>query len=310
MIEVESLLSGITSGFHVTLPPSFGGRIVSGIWSEDNRVLPFVAGNDNFDVGGNCLHDAEYQLLVESAKEAMRRNGWKKIVTSRCFEIQRPNNGWLDYYHHLVSRFPDCFLIVLNHPQWGIWIAASPELLVYKRGNELQTMALAGTLSAHSPNNWTDKEIREHEVVRDMIVDTLVSNGSLNIALGDREELLFRSIRHLRTNIKAEHSGDIKRVIETLSPTPALAGMPVRETVEWLIQNEQYNRGLYGGIIQVSNQDEIWSIVILRCLNIKSNGALGFVGGGVMPDSNAEIEWNETVMKQKAFIFVANEDIE
>jgi isochorismate synthase EntC len=89
-----------------------------------------------------------------------------------------------------------------------------------------------------------------------------------------------------------------------------LAGMPVKPVMKWIVENEQYHRGLYGGIVSVQNHKENYAIVLLRCLHLTKDGALGFVGGGVMSDSDAEIEWNETVMKQNAFIFAQDENIQ
>ncbi|MEN9949024.1 MAG: chorismate binding enzyme, partial [Bacteroidota bacterium] len=41
----------------------------------------------------------------------------------------------------------------------------------------------------------------------------------------------------------------------------------------------------------------------LRCCHKTSNGWLGHVGGGVMLDSEPELEWQETEWKRQAFIF-------
>jgi len=171
-------------------------------------------------------------------------------------------------------------------------------------------MALAGTLAAGSSMEWGSKEIAEHGVVRDMIVQTLMDNGVEEINVHPQNELYFKTVKHLQTKISGVHKGFVQPLVQALSPTPALAGMPVQPVMKWLVENEQYQRGLYGGIVSVQDQKENYAIVLLRCLHLSEDGALGFVGGGVMCDSDAEIEWNETVMKQNAFIFAHDENIQ
>jgi len=200
--------------------------------------------------------------------------------------------------------------VVMHHPIWGRWIAASPELLLKRQGSQIETMALAGTVSADSTMEWGSKEIEEHEVVRDMIVQTLKDNDVEHIQVHPRNELYFKTVKHLQTKITGTILGDARNLIHALSPTPALAGMPVQPVLDWIVQHEGYQRGLYGGIINVQDEENSYAIVLLRCLHLTDKGVLGFVGGGVMPNSDAEIEWNETVMKQNAFIFAQDENIQ
>lgn len=309
-VEIAALIAGSTFGYHITLPHSIGGKVLAGSWDDSNFVQPFDTNAQPGCVGGKCLSHADYVRLVEEAKSALEINHWRKIVTSRCFEWRERNWNLESYVHQLRLRFPESFLVIMNHPIWGRWIAASPELLLKKSGNEIETMALAGTLAADSGIEWGSKEIAEHEVVRDMIVQTLMDNGVEEINVHPQNELYFKTVKHLQTKISGVHKGDVQGLVQTLCPTPALAGMPVQPVMKWIVENEQYHRGLYGGIVSVNDQKENYAIVLLRCLHLTSDGVLGFVGGGVMSDSDAEIEWNETVMKQNAFIFAQDENIQ
>jgi isochorismate synthase len=308
--EIAALISGVTFGYHITLPQSMGGKVLVGSWDDPNFVQPFDPNADPGRIGGECLNHADYLKLVEKAKSAMQVHHWKKIVTSRCFEWQMKDWNLERYVHQLRLRFPESFFVIVNHPIWGRWIAASPELLLKKNGTQLETMALAGTLAADSLLAWGRKEVAEHEVVRDMIVNTLIDHGVDEINVHPQSELYFKTVKHLQTKITGSIQGDVHRLVQALSPTPALAGMPVQPVMKWIVENEQYQRGLYGGIVNVHDQEESYAIVLLRCLHLKEESALGFVGGGVMSDSDAEIEWNETVMKQNAFIFALDENIQ
>jgi isochorismate synthase len=97
--------------------------------------------------------------------------------------------------------------------------------------------------------------------------------------------LSYKTVRHLQTLISGQYDGDYFNLVRQLSPTPALAGMQVNQTMNWLRRNEGYHRGLYGGVIQVENEEEAYAIVLLRCVHWSNTKALGFVGGGIMPTS-------------------------
>lgn len=308
--DIATLISGESFGYNITLPQSQGGNVLSGSWDNINYVQPFDPNATPGAVGGNCLNHTEYLRLVEEAKSAMLAHGWRKIVTSRCFDWSVERWNAAQYIQQLRRRFPESFLVVMHHPIWGRWIAASPELLLKRQGSQIETMALAGTVSADSTMEWGSKEIEEHEVVRDMIVQTLKDNDVEGIEVHPRNELYFKTVKHLQTKITATIRGDARNLIHALSPTPALAGMPVQPVLDWIVQHEGYQRGLYGGIINVQDEENSYAIVLLRCLHLTDKGILGFVGGGVMPNSDAEIEWNETVMKQNAFIFAQDENIQ
>ncbi len=308
--DIATLISGESFGYNITLPQSQGGKVLSGSWDNVNYVQPFDSNATPGAVGGKCLNHKEYLILVEDAKSAMLANGWRKIVTSRCFDWSVESWNAAQYIQQLRRRFPESFLVVMHHPIWGRWIAASPELLLKRQGSQIETMALAGTFSADSTMEWGSKEIEEHEVVRDMIVQTLKDNDVERIQVHPRNELYFKTVKHLQTKITGTILGDARNLIYALSPTPALAGMPVQPVLDWIVQHEGYQRGLYGGIINVQDEENSYAIVLLRCLHLTDKGVLGFVGGGVMPNSDAEIEWNETVMKQNAFIFAQDENIQ
>ena len=308
--DIAALISGESFGYNITLPQSQGGKVLSGSWDNVNYVKPFDSNATPGAVGGKCLNHKEYLILVEDAKSAMLANGWRKIVTSRCFDWSVESWNAAQYIQQLRHRFPESFLVVMHHPIWGRWIAASPELLLKRQGSQIETMALAGTFSADSTMEWGSKEIEEHEVVRDMIVQTLKDNDVERIQVHPRNELYFKTVKHLQTKITGTILGDTRNLIHALSPTPALAGMPVQPVLDWIVQHEGYQRGLYGGIINVQDEENSYAIVLLRCLHLTDKGVLGFVGGGVMPNSDAEIEWNETVMKQNAFIFAQDENIQ
>lgn len=128
---------------------------------------------------------------------------------------------------------------------------------------------------------------------------------------------------HLRSKISGvlNPENGLRVIIQKLHPTPAVCGLPKDVTFRFILDNEAYNREFYTGFFgelnlkqsktrntnrrnvennayaSVKNVSHLF--VNLRCLQIKDNQALIYVGGGITKDSDPELEWEETVAKSK-----------
>ena len=118
-----------------------------------------------------------------------------------------------------------------------------------------------------------------------------------------------------------ESSENLYPVIEALHPTPAVCGFPKQKAKEFILQHENYNRQYYTGFLGELNlkqsrtrntnrrnvENNAYAVVKtysnfyvnLRCMQLKNETALVYVGGGITRDSDPEKEWEETVNKTK-----------
>ena len=306
-MDLKSIYLNKEFGFWVVLPHLYGRRRIFSLIKE-RSLLPFDEVPRDFEHGELIADKGQYETLVHSAIEEMNKGKIHKLVTSRKvplkFDWQECQHIWDEW----TEKFDNAFLFCIHHPRWGFWMGASPELLVYRKEEQIKTMALAGSKDVKDHSQWTDKEFQEHQVVVDMITETLKKVEVHNIHLEDIQEMEYRQVKHLYTAISGHYSGSWEVLVREMHPTPALCGWPIKESKEWLYQNEGYNRGLYGGVLQFSEGDEDWSIVLLRCIQITDDYGFGYVGGGIMPNSIPENEWNETMWKLKAFIFANDEN--
>jgi isochorismate synthase len=237
---------------------------------------------------------SEYLAMIERAKERMMERGIQKVVLSRkVFLPNWSNQELFELWSDWKLIFPDTYIFMFRHPQWGFWMGATPELLLKESEGKWETMALAGSkpLSDHSP--WTSKEFEEHNVVKD------ISIGSLEI--GHIEEIAFRKVKHLRTRISFQSQSDFQNVVNLIHPTPALSGFPKKESMQLINELEAYDRKLYGGYLRFSSGGMNTAVVILRSFERSGQGITAYVGGGIMPNSNPFVEWDETEWKLHAF---------
>ncbi len=90
-----------------------------------------------------------------------------------------------------------------------------------------------------------------------------------------------------------------------MHPTPAVAGYPKQKAIDFILENENYNREFYTGYFGFINKDKSSKLFVnLRCMQIEKKKLSVYVGGGITKDSNPLNEWQETEDKSKTLLSV------
>ena len=146
---------------------------------------------------------------------------------------------------------------------------------------------------------WATKDIQEQRIVTTYIAECLEQ------FTGDFREEGPRTVRaanlvHLRSDFTFKlpdglHLGDL---LHALHPTPAVCGLPKRETFKFIIQNEHTPRRYYSGFMGMLDPDGGTHLYVsLRCMNIEGAHYHLYAGGGLLTDSTVSQEWLETEAK-------------
>ena len=118
----------------------------------------------------------------------------EKVVLSRKIEVQVTDDPLL-LFQRILKNYSTAFRYIWYHPKVGIWLGATPEILLKSSGQQFTTMSLAGTQSSleFEKPQWTDKELKEQHVVTDYIINALKTvvlsvNQEETLALKDKIE--------------------------------------------------------------------------------------------------------------------------
>jgi len=190
------------------------------------------------------------------------------------------------------------------------FLGATPEQLVQKRGIELRTEAVAGSVSADDAASAkrlleSDKDIREHEFVVSEILRLLAPLTSELSTAPEREVHRLRTVLHLRTPIqgKLREPSHVLDLVECLHPTPAVGGVPTRAAIEFITRHEPDQRGWYSAPFGwFDERGDGRFVVALRCGVVAGKHAELYAGAGVVSDSNAPSEFAETRWKLAALL--------
>lgn len=247
---------------------------------------------------------------VTTVVEELTNGPLKKIVLAR--ELRLIFNSQVEaeeILENLYLQQHESFLFAFE-ANGDCFIGASPERLVKKQGNEIFSTCLAGSISRGDTavedrilgetllND--QKNLIEHQYVVEMIKEAL-EEACDEIILPDKPQLMkIRDIQHLYTPVigKCHQDTSLLLLVERLHPTPALGGLPKKEAIEKIRQIEELDRGLYAGPIGwLDYRGNGEFAVAIRSGLIQGNEASLFAGCGVVADSDAESEYQETGLK-------------
>lgn len=256
-----------------------------------------------------------WQDAMEQALGAIETGRVKKVVLSRRQKVvaESPFSS-KDLLVNLIDG-PARGTVLMYRYADVFFCACTPELLVRKSGQQIESMCLAGSAPvgnsvderlALGEELLADKKNREeHEYVVSFIREVLLRN-CYDVSVPETPTLLeLPTIQHLYTPCTAEllEGTTLWEIATQLHPTPAVAGTPVGEARMVLRQIEPYNRGFYAGACGYvdGNGDGEFSVALRSGV---FDGEIGwlYAGCGVVAQSDAQAEYDEVALKLQTIL--------
>lgn len=252
--------------------------------------------------------DADYATDFACFHDQLQKGVFQKLVLSRSV-VEQPErqHSYLDLFRMACSYYPRMFVSVVLTEEGGLWLTATPELLLEGDGHRWRTTALAGTMKLDGEQlkgegehmEWSDKNRREQRLVASYVSECLTRFTS------DVEEEGPRSVRaanlvHLRSDFtfSLPDGSSLGDLLHELHPTPAVCGLPKREAFDFILRHERTSRRYYSGFQGLLNVDAATHLYVnLRCMEILEKDFRLYAGGGLLSDSTVEQEWLETEAK-------------
>jgi len=195
-------------------------------------------------------------------------------------------------------------------------LSFSPELFVERRGNDLMTRPMKGTLAR---GRWLEEDCERVEQLRGspkdraenvMIVDLLRSDlgkvaetGSVKVTELFAVECLSRVLQ-MTSTVTAVQRPDVTLVdiLRALFPCGSVTGAPKCRSMAIIKELEHRPRGVYTGAIGFMgpNGDAVFNVPIRTlAVDVRDGAATFGVGGGITWDSTTEGEYEECCLKAK-----------
>lgn len=258
---------------------------------------------------------ADFLASVERAKEAIRAGETFQIVVSQRFEIDCPADS-LDVYRVLRAVNPSPYMYLLRFAGFDI-VGSSPEALVKVTDGRVLAHPIAGTRwRGDTPEADAalavelladDKERAEHL----MLVDLARNDLGRVCQPGTVEVVDFMSVEryshvmHIVSTVVGElaEGRSAYDVLAATFPAGTLSGAPKVRAMELIDELEPSRRGLYGGTVGYFDfAGDMDMAIAIRTALVRDGRAFVQAGGGIVADSDAEAEYDESVNKAAAVL--------
>ena len=212
-----------------------------------------------------------------------------------------------------INSSPEAFMI--RDKDFSI-VSCSPETLIDKKGNNIITKPIAGTLRKNKNINKfkalnffknNDKETKEHNMIVDMErsdLSRICKPGSVKI-LKQKYVEEYKHLFHYVTTIqgKLRNKIKIKNIIKSMMPGGSVIGCPKIRTLELLNKQETEDRNIFTGSFGYIkfNQDMRFNIIIRSILNFKNISEIS-AASGIVLESSPKKEFNENFIKAKSLL--------
>jgi len=247
------------------------------------------------------LNQSDYLSIIGEAIKQIKNKELDKVVLSRRLDFNINSLNLESLFIDIMNHYTKAFTYLWYHPKVGTWAGATPEKLLELNNQSFATMALAGTQIFKENANivWGKKEQEEQQWVTKFIAKKLQKNN-IPFTLSNPFSLKAGHLVHICTEISGTLPQEIslQKLMSSLHPTPAVAGIPRQKAIKFIKENEAYQREFYTGFLGEINKNSRL-FVNLRCMQIKPNKVQIYVGGGITADSIPLNEWQETEVKSK-----------
>jgi len=222
----------------------------------------------------------------------------------------------INFYRELRELNPSPYMYYLNMGDYQI-VGSSPEILVRLEDDLITVRPIAGTRPRGKNENEDNilenelrndpKELAEHLMLIDLGRNDAGKVSKVgSIKLTDKMMIeKYSHVMHMVSNVTGsiEKKLGMMDVLKSTFPAGTVSGAPKIRAIDIIYELETIKRGIYAGAIGYlgwnGNMDT--AIAIRTCV-IKGGKLNIQCGAGIVNDSIAELEWEETLNKGKAIV--------
>jgi anthranilate synthase component 1 len=263
--------------------------------------------------------EAPFKQAVESIREYIRAGDVMQVVLAQRLSIPFGADP-INLYRALRGLNPSPYMYFMDLDEFQI-VSSSPEILARLEDGMIINRPLAGTRRrGHTPEEdlaleaellADPKELAEHLMLIDLgrnDVGRVSEIGSVEVT----ERFVIERLSHVM-HISSNVTGRLKPgktamdVLRATLPVGTLSGAPKIRAMEIIDELEPVKRGIYGGAVgYLAWNGNMDTAIAIRTAVVKDGKLYIQAGGGVVADSQARLEWKESMNKGRAIFLAAS----
>jgi anthranilate synthase component 1 len=262
--------------------------------------------------------EKNFHQAVDKIKEYIVEGDVMQVVLSQRM-VKKFQLPAISLYRVLRSINPSTYMFFYHFDDYFI-VGASPEILVRLENDIVTVRPIAGT-RPRGENSQLDKdlekdllndpkEIAEHIQLMDLgrnDIGRVSQPGS--VVVTDKMTIeRYSHVMHIVSNVEGSIQENLSPmdVLKATFPAGTVSGAPKVRAMEIINELESTKRGVYAGAVGYIGYDGTLDVAIaIRTGVIKSGKLFVQAGAGVVADSIAKNEWDETNNKAKAVLRAA-----
>ncbi len=260
----------------------------------------------------------EYMRAVDLIKEYILAGDVMQVVPSQRLSAPFTSPS-INLYRALRIFNPSPYMYYMDLGRFQI-VGSSPEVLARLEDDVVTVRPIAGTRrrgaddkedAAMEAELLSDpKELAEHLMLIDLgrnDVGRISRAGTVRVT----EKMVverYSHVMHITSNVEGETLDGIGPVdvLRATLPAGTLSGAPKIRAMQLIDEVEPVKRGIYGGAVgYIGWNGNMDMAIAIRTAVIKDGVLHVQAGGGVVADSDAKLEWEETMNKARALIKAA-----
>ena len=256
----------------------------------------------------------EYHAMIARGKEYIHAGDIFQFVAAQRFETDFTGDP-LDLYRALRFVNPSPYMFCIRCEGGYSLVGSSPEVHVRLTGELVEIRPIAGTRrrgadeeedAAHAKELLADeKERAEHLMLVDLArndIGRIAEFGSVRITDFMTIER-YSHVMHIVTHVSAQLAPGRNAfdVLRATFPAGTVSGAPKVRAMQIINTLEKSKRCTYAGAVGYFGWNgNLDSCIALRTVLLKDGKAYVQAGGGVVADSSAEGEYQESINKSMA----------
>ena len=225
----------------------------------------------------------------------------------------------INLYRALRSINPSPYMFYFDMGDFHI-VGASPEILVRQEGSKVTVRPIAGTRKrGATPERDREleqelrndpKELAEHLMLIDLgrnDIGRIAKTGTVKVTEQMTVER-YSHVMHLVSNVDGEIREDVGPIdlLRATFPAGTVTGTPKVRAMEIIDELEPSKRGVYAGAAGYLGFNGNMDLAIAIRTGVVKDGILYVqAAAGIVADSVAELEWQETENKARALLRAA-----
>jgi para-aminobenzoate synthetase component 1 len=217
----------------------------------------------------------------------------------------------LAIYRTLIKGMPAPFSVFQRCPSHSL-LSVSPERFIQVSHGKIMTQPIKGTRprGAHAEQDLayktelmnSEKDKAENLMIVDLLRNDIAKNAKPGTVHVDKlfEVQSFKNVHHLVSTITAQMKEESTPldVLADAFPGGSITGAPKKRAMEIIDELEKVRRGAYcGSAFYLSDNGYMDSNILIRTLTHEGSKLTCHGGGGIVIDSTAEDEYEESAIK-------------